>query len=86
LIADDPNALPGVTSSDYEALEDLINITVPSISFGKQSNDVRRKSMRDSMRKFSVGKFPTFSPNANESDDRAVKQTPLLSLARQVTD
>ena len=84
MIGDDPNALPGVTSSDYEALEDLINITVPSISFGKQPNDSRRKSLRDSMRKFSVAKFATFS--SNESDDRVVKPTPLLSFARQVSD
>ena len=72
LVADLTNALPGVSPTDYETLDDLINISIPVISFGKPiSSNERRKYIRDSNKKFSVGKFAAFSVFESESDHQS---------------
>lgn len=50
LHADDPDLLPGVPPNDFEKLDMLLDLIIPSISFGKGS-DRRQRSFSGATQK-----------------------------------
>lgn len=77
LRADDPDLLPGVPANEFEKLDNLLDISIPSISFGKGMMDSRRTS-GTTPKRFVFGKPDTELHRIFENEDMK-PVTPILS-------